>query len=249
MARPPEVNGIRRDDIPEAPAWVEKLLRPLNLFVTQVGQALQGNLTVRENIASMARGPVRVAIPAEWVALTFSSGWAQWTDSNFEPCAVRVTPDGREVEARGLVDNTGGALGAMVELPQGYSPSKRLILPATANEDDASVVVLESGTINALHGSLAAWFSLNGLRWPLSGPPPAWGAPFPLFYEWDRKPLVVWCNCERLESSGRSTGLVTTCGAEWRAGELRGKKGFFITRLSALTPGDSYNLTVHALAE
>lgn len=52
MARPPEANGIRKDDIPEAPGWLEKLLRPLNLYMQQVGQALNSNLTVRENLAA-----------------------------------------------------------------------------------------------------------------------------------------------------------------------------------------------------
>lgn len=51
MASPPELKGIRKDEIPEAPAWLEKLLRPLNLFLQQVGQALAGNLTVKENLA------------------------------------------------------------------------------------------------------------------------------------------------------------------------------------------------------
>lgn len=52
MANPPEIRGIRSDDIPEAPAWLAKLLRPLNLFLQQVGQSLSGNLTVSQNLAA-----------------------------------------------------------------------------------------------------------------------------------------------------------------------------------------------------
>ena len=52
MARPPEVHALRTDDIPEAPGWLEKLVKPLTSHMTQVAQALTGQLTVKDNLAA-----------------------------------------------------------------------------------------------------------------------------------------------------------------------------------------------------
>ena len=62
MAKPPETTNIRKDDMPEAPAWVEKLLGPINGFILQVKLALSGGLTVRENMA------------AKWVRVQVTGG-------------------------------------------------------------------------------------------------------------------------------------------------------------------------------
>lgn len=45
MATPPSVRQITREALGgDAPAWVDKLLQPLNLFLRQVGDALANNL-------------------------------------------------------------------------------------------------------------------------------------------------------------------------------------------------------------
>lgn len=52
MAKLPKITRIRREDLPDAPGWIEKLLYPLNLFMEGVYQALNQNLTYAENLAS-----------------------------------------------------------------------------------------------------------------------------------------------------------------------------------------------------
>lgn len=49
MASLPTVNQIRREDIPNAPSWIDKVLDPLNQFMEGVYSALNRNLTFTEN--------------------------------------------------------------------------------------------------------------------------------------------------------------------------------------------------------
>lgn len=58
MARPPETRSIRKDSLPGAPGWVDALLRQLNGFMSQVGDALAGNLTT----ANLSGRYVRLAV-------------------------------------------------------------------------------------------------------------------------------------------------------------------------------------------
>lgn len=52
MARLPLIRRISREDIQEAPNWIERLLFPLNQFMETVYQALNKDLTFSENIRS-----------------------------------------------------------------------------------------------------------------------------------------------------------------------------------------------------
>lgn len=48
----PTIKRILREDVKEAPSWVNGLIDPLNTFMETVYQALNKNLTLNENIAS-----------------------------------------------------------------------------------------------------------------------------------------------------------------------------------------------------
>lgn len=50
MATLPSIRRISREDLKEAPGWIEQLLGPLNLFMGSVYQALSGDITFRQNI-------------------------------------------------------------------------------------------------------------------------------------------------------------------------------------------------------
>lgn len=52
MARIPSQRRIIREDLSEAPGWIEKLLTPLNSFMEAIYSALNKNLTFTENIRS-----------------------------------------------------------------------------------------------------------------------------------------------------------------------------------------------------
>lgn len=48
----PTIKKILREDVKEAPSWVNGLIDPLNAFMETVYQALNKNLTLTENVAS-----------------------------------------------------------------------------------------------------------------------------------------------------------------------------------------------------
>jgi hypothetical protein len=61
MAPPPSVRQISRDTLGDVPSWVDRFLRPLNQFMTQTADALNGAIT-SQNLAEA------------WVDLTVKEG-------------------------------------------------------------------------------------------------------------------------------------------------------------------------------
>jgi hypothetical protein len=55
MASLPPIKRISKEDIPEAPSWVEKIIYPVNLFFDSVYRALNGSLTMPENIVGQIK--------------------------------------------------------------------------------------------------------------------------------------------------------------------------------------------------
>lgn len=64
MAQPPSIRQVSRELLGDVPAWVGKLLSPLNAFLSQVQDGLSANLTVKENLAQ------------EWLLVTVTEGEA-----------------------------------------------------------------------------------------------------------------------------------------------------------------------------
>lgn len=55
MAALPTIKQVTREDLREAPDWIERLLTPLNQFMASVFQALNGDLTFGTNIRASIR--------------------------------------------------------------------------------------------------------------------------------------------------------------------------------------------------
>lgn len=55
MASLPSIRRIMREDFPEAPQWLERLIFPLNLFLDSVYTALNRNLTFGENVRAQIK--------------------------------------------------------------------------------------------------------------------------------------------------------------------------------------------------
>lgn len=80
MSNVPPVFRINREDIPNAPAWVDNLLSPLNLFMQSVWTSISGNLTMVQNVTSVVKtlqftttaGYVDGTV-STWTPITFTS--------------------------------------------------------------------------------------------------------------------------------------------------------------------------------
>lgn len=87
MAKLPTTNKILREDLKEAPAWIEKLLYPLNRFFEDVYNALSNKLTFEENFVAAFKE----------ITFTTQSGYvgtaATFTQIEF-PRPLKVKPKG-----------------------------------------------------------------------------------------------------------------------------------------------------------
>jgi len=52
MAQLPSLKRIQREDVPEAPAWIERVLVPVNNFFQNLYAALANGLTFQDNFAA-----------------------------------------------------------------------------------------------------------------------------------------------------------------------------------------------------
>ena len=55
MASLPPIKRISKEDLPDAPDWIEKVIYPVNLFFDSVYRALNGRLTSPENIVGQVK--------------------------------------------------------------------------------------------------------------------------------------------------------------------------------------------------
>jgi hypothetical protein len=79
MGRLPEIRNILREDLKEAPSWIEKLINPLNSFMSIVYETLNKNITFKDNITSTIKELSFKTLStyesaSSWETLKFSSG-------------------------------------------------------------------------------------------------------------------------------------------------------------------------------
>jgi hypothetical protein len=55
MAKIPVITSLNRQDFPEAPDWVVKLLYPLQLFMNTVLSAMRNQLTLQDNFSCVVK--------------------------------------------------------------------------------------------------------------------------------------------------------------------------------------------------
>lgn len=101
MASLPTINRISREDLKEAPAWIDRLIYPLNLFFDSVYNALR-NLTFVDNITSMKKSfSIKAGASATDNILTFPIsmkksaemlfiGYVAVAESNYSPIGQPV---------------------------------------------------------------------------------------------------------------------------------------------------------------
>ena len=78
MAKLPVINRILKEDLKEAPSWIDKLLYPINTFIESVYNALNKNITFTDNIACQIK---QISFTTQ--AAYTDGGSANWTDISF----------------------------------------------------------------------------------------------------------------------------------------------------------------------
>lgn len=123
MAKIPSGRRISREDIPEAPGWIVRLLSPINTFFDAVYNALNGQLTFVENIKSQIR-TVSFTTASDYTSGNFPavkfpnllktrvSGLlllqVQLESDNFTPLTSAVSVDWREVNQEVVINYVSG---------------------------------------------------------------------------------------------------------------------------------------------
>lgn len=118
----PFVQRITKDDLSRAgdlPKWIDELIDPLNLFIDQVGQALQANLDFLNNFYGTE------------VTFTLTHGSAQ---SYAPPAGKRVKgivvidSGGQVVSGAGFVRNSDGSIAITVHFAAGAKTASSCLI-------------------------------------------------------------------------------------------------------------------------
>lgn len=262
MALLPSRTQLTTDDVPGAPAWIQPLLERLNGFTGPVYDALSRGLTFDENFSGEVTN-VLVTPPPEWVPLALLNGFLPFGDPKFGTPAIRASESG-DCEARGAIKRSPAPASGtgIANFPAAY---------AAPPDGDRRCLVETLGSVGAIEvmppttgipggGLFYAWGStgfidLSGVRWRAVGGPPRWTTPVDVALgqaprRFPGKPgFVLPLGVERAD--GRPTmEVVTTVGWEPVLLDRKtGTAGLRLYRLSGLTPGVQYRVTLLVLPE
>lgn len=105
MAALPPIKRITKEDLGGAPAWIDRLLYPLNLFLNTIYGALNKNITLSENIdcqlasftviagAAAINNTAKFMLTLKHPPTMLIVGSAQKVTGNYTPIAAAVTVD------------------------------------------------------------------------------------------------------------------------------------------------------------
>jgi hypothetical protein len=77
MAKLPNIKKISREDVKDAPSWIDRIINPLNTFMEQVYYALNKNITFSENIACNIKDLEFKSLSTYTTAIPTSSGFSK----------------------------------------------------------------------------------------------------------------------------------------------------------------------------
>jgi hypothetical protein len=248
MATPPRTTGLRKEDFPEAPEWLDKLLLPLNQHIQDVSNALSGGLT-SENSRQEVR-PLTIRMPADmpaWTAPTLSGAWVV----NGAPTATpgyRMLPGGR-VELRGQVKS--GAAGALFTLPEGYRPEDEITFPAVCDNGGGAIInFVDVQADGAVTVSVAAsvFLSMDGMSFQ-AGPVAAPATPFSASgWPYFLKPTVSPVKTLEVVQAVDVASDASTVGPVYLDWRSTGDGHVKLLSAWGLQPGRSYKVTIRMTA-
>ena len=253
MARPPKPVRFSAEDYADAPEGVapvlEKLFLQLNPFLADATGAVEGRLTVGDNLAGGYKA-VEVAAPATaWTAPTLSGTWANY-GLGFAPAGYRITPEGR-VHLRGAV-KSGASASAVFTLPTGYRPEYNAIFRPFWNnggvETSARVDVSSAGVVTINTAGTNTFLSLEDISFDATSPaaPVAFVGPgWPINLKTDASVAPKGVDIAAVRDLTSDSACHDVGGVDWRPD---GKGGVIVRRVGGLTPGRRYQIVFRFLA-
>lgn len=124
MAALPAIKRITKEDLAGAPAWIDRLLYPLNLFLNTIYNGLNKNITLADNIdcqvqtfqvtagAAATNNTAKFTLTMKHAPSMLFLGNAISTSGNYTPIATAVyidwTYDGTNVNINSITGLTSG---------------------------------------------------------------------------------------------------------------------------------------------
>jgi len=235
---------LTRDDYPTQAEWIERLLRPLNLFSQSAVNAVNGGLIVGQNVMATYK-TVRVTAPdLPWSNLTPQNGW-----TNVSGAELSYFYDEKgTVYFRGQITAGTKTDGTTIfTMPSGLYPKYNLRLTLPHDDKNAAQGLLSStdGTMKIYNvtGAAATLFFM-GVFYYAATPPP------PLAYEgpdWQIKlatdmPIPVKA-CFLAQAVDVANALNVSSGVSGVQWESTSRNEISVKRVNGLTPRRQYDLT------
>ncbi len=180
MAKAPKNSSIKKEDIPESPEWLEKLILPLNSHMLDVYNCLANGITLADNQSAMIKTiefktPAKIQLVGTAGKPAFTNSWTNLNASADVQCGY--FKENGMVYVQGMVAN--GVIGLPIfTLPAAYWPSAIFHFPVTGLLAYAEAAITAAGEVYPSVGSNAA-FSLN-FSFPAADPCVTTSTPFPL---------------------------------------------------------------------
>jgi hypothetical protein len=236
---------LRREDYPDFEGdRLDRFLRQLTTFGTQVHAALNRGITLGENLAAQVK-EITVRTRDEWVAPTFENSWVNYGGSQAE---AAYRKDGGEVLLRGTV-KSGTMAQPIFTLPAGYRPAATIgfgvVSSAGAGDAFGSVLVNAAGQVVPVAGG-NTWLYLDEVRFraadPRPIPNPCFPVPVDVALPGNRKPEFVIAKAIDVD-----TGIPAAIGLPAWSASVSASTGTYVLKLHdvpGLTPLRTYKLTL-----
>lgn len=226
----PKTRTLVREDFPGQEDWIDRLLQPLNNFMSDVVSLNNRNLTFSQNFDAQLKS-LQLTIPPNTVSLQNS-----WTAVSGLPPSFWKTANGCVVLAGAV---TGGTIGSPIfTLPAGFRPATQSNFLWNVGGTAYHLRINIDGSVTPVSGNNALAGYLDGIQFYTTGQE----APWPFAY--------------KSTLSNKAAGLVitqaanTTTSSSVQAGALScdwqdsGNGTIIIKRITGLSPGATYNLSI-----
>ena len=241
MASPPTISRIPLEDVAGIDG-VERLLTPLNGFMTSTHECLSKGITFTENSNAQIK-TLDVTVVSPWTIITsgqYTNTWAAHADASLGPVAYRRT-DGGDVEWQGVIAS--GTINTAALTVAAAAARGGLIQGTSSNAAHGEVRVSTDGVLTPAVGN-NSYFSLWGLRYEALDPGPGLNIASTILFKSELRTKCVGLLPLSFVLKSNPGALFALPRLAWEDG---GTGQIKITNLLGVVPGN-YSLTVLALA-